>query len=251
MYVQLNGSFKTESVILDRSTHQRKSRHRQSPNKERKVKLSMCENSPKNENFSPSLVETFTQTEFQFCCHIHNEPNIPQRHSVATSTCIEEDDDLATRKRKDEILKDDKKLYLMFGQKDDSDDSYFRNNERCAYYYKTEDRDSKSDLSYNGNNMSPMVLSTSSLDDDVRNENRMAREEIEALDRHSRCASDEDNLETLKRKVSELSLNGNRITENPDSENNGRRTNSIQEETPDSLSGDDDVYEQQPIRRKR
>lgn len=80
----------------------------------------------------------------------------------------------------------------------------------------------------------------------------MAREEIEALDRHSRCASDEDNLETLKRKVSELSLNGNRIPETADEESNGRRTNSlIQEETPDSLSGDDDIYEQQPIRRKR
>ena len=80
----------------------------------------------------------------------------------------------------------------------------------------------------------------------------MAREEIEALDRHSRCVSDEDNLETLQRKVSQLSLNGNRIAESADAENNARRSNSlIQEETPDSLSGDDDIYEQKPIRRKR
>lgn len=259
LYVQLNGSFgsfKTESVILDRSTHQRKSRHRHStnsPGKERKAKLSIPEN-------STNFVDISTQTEIVYCCHMHEDlPNIPEKRSAATSTCIEdEDEEMPSRKRKDEILKDDKKLYLMFDRsKDDSEDQgssylYRGNGERCTYYYKTEDRESKSDLSsLNDNHMSPMILSTSSLDDDVRNENRMAREEIEALDRHSRCASDEDNLETLKRKVSELSLNGNRIPESADGENNGRRTNSnIEEETPDSLSGDDDIYEQHPIRRK-
>lgn len=47
---------------------------------------------------------------------------------------------------------------------------------------------------------------------------------MEVLDRHSRCISDDDNLETLGRKVSELSLNGNRITspEIADAENNAR-----------------------------
>ena len=133
------------------------------------VRLSIPDNSTR-------LVDSSTQTDTIYCCHKHQEgeysPKIPEKHSVATSTCIEdEDDESATRKRKEEILKDDKKLYLMFG-KDETDDQkscylYRRSDgEKCTYYYsKSEDRESKSDLSsFNDNKMSPMMLSTSSLD---------------------------------------------------------------------------------------
>lgn len=119
-------------------------------------------------------MDTSTQTDIVYCCHMHEDlPNIPEKRSAATSTCIENDDDdeIASRKRKDEILKDDKKLYLMFERiKDDEEDQgssylYRNSGERCTYYYKTEDRESKSDLSsLNDNHMSPMVLSTSSID---------------------------------------------------------------------------------------
>ncbi|KAL0279827.1 UNVERIFIED_CONTAM: hypothetical protein PYX00_001306 [Menopon gallinae] len=258
LYVHLNGSSKAESVILDR-VPQRKTRHRHSissprpsPGKDRKNK------SVFSDSTRSYLIDCGTQTDSTCQCYINSKLNISSRHSVATSTYFVDDEEEDCPKEKVKILEDDKKLYLMFDKNDEEDSKkpvHFikSNGDRCTYFYRKED--SKSDLSSpNDNPASPMVLSTSSLDEDVQNENKLESDHMEVLDRHSRCVSDDDNLESLGRKVSELSLNGNRISpESTDAENNARhprRVKSVMEdEIMDSLSGDDDIYEQ-PIRRK-
>ncbi|EEB19666.1 serine/threonine-protein kinase, putative [Pediculus humanus corporis] len=277
LYVQLNGSSKVESVLLERTAQHRKSRHRQissprqSPGKDRKqVKCILPE-----KIFRSSLVDCGTQTDLTCSCSSESDIKMPpEKHSISTSTCCtegnleeEEDDDDdegdgvgRSIRRGGNILKDDKKLYLMYDKnriitETDGKEQpvYFvrSNGERCKYFYRAEDSKSDASSPNENNTPSPMLLSTSSLDEDVQNENKLERNNIDILDRHSRCASDDDNLESLGRKVSELSLNGNRITspETADAENNARRTKSLLEDDILDSFSEDDIYEQ-PIRRR-